>query len=300
MQKQAALKIIKKHFSSISESQIAFTQGNDHDVYIVNNQVAFRFPKIPREINPKRSEFLKQLTHTSPLPLPTIDIHKDEATGITYEVNQFLPGVSFYPDVAQTFSQNELMIVARKLGKFLSSIHSFQIAEARKIHLDELDPSDFWEYIQDNPTAYPHFKNIVFPHISKDEQNWTEKLFTDFIHTTKEKPLPLRVIHGDMWTYHIIVDPQKHSLSGVIDFWGRIADPANDFKAFEYYGKEFVEEVYKNYSLPIDNDFEKRRLFYTGHDEVFEFARQLERGDKEKIAKHKKSLSKYIMDHPLL
>ncbi len=102
-----------------------------------------------------------------------------------------------------------------------------------------------------------------------------------------------------MWTFHIIVDANKHVLSGVIDFWGRIADPANDFKAFEYYGTDFVQEIYKNYTLSIDENFEKRRLFYTGHDEVFELVRQIKRGNKEKIEKHKNSLSEYILTHPL-
>ena len=104
-------------------------------------------------------------------------------------------------------------------------------------------------------------------------------------------------MHSDMWTYHIIVDPDKHTIAGIIDF-GEESDPANDFKAFEYYGKNFVKEVYKNYSLPVDEDFEKRRLFYTGHDEVFEFARQLEKGNPEKIQLHKRSLSDYIKGHP--
>jgi hypothetical protein len=79
----------------------------------------------------------------------------------------------------------------------------------------------------------------------------------------------------------------------------RIADPARDFKAFEYYGKDFVQEVYTHYSLPRDEHFEKRRLFYTGHDEVFELARQLQKGDEEKRVKQKKSFSEYIEMHRL-
>lgn len=292
--------IIQKHFSDLTTYDLINSfDGNDHWVFVVKNK-SFRFPKVPREIDSKKANFLKRLAPLSPLPLPIIEIHKDEDTGIYYEINDYVPGVSFYPSIAKTFSHDELLEVAKKLGKFLSAIHSFPVSEARELSLDEMNPIDFWEYIEQNQHAYPEYKRVVFPHVSKEEQIWIEKLFTDYITLIKTKPFRTQVTHSDMWTYHIIVDPAKHTLSGVIDFWGRIADPANDFKAFEYYGKAFVNDVYKNYSLPIDEEFEKRRLFYTGHDEVFEFARQLQQGNEEKIIKHKESLSDYIATHPLI
>lgn len=289
--------IFQQYFPDVRADEVtALLDGNDHFVFVVRDKT-FRFPKVPREINPKRSEFLKQLAPLSPLQLPIIEIHKDQHTGLSYEVNTYIPGVSFYPNVAKQFSSNEMKTIAHKLGAFLSAIHSFPLDKARELKLDELNPTDFWAYMEQNPSAFPKYKKLVYPYVSSEEQKWIEKLFTDFISLAKAKPLPLRVIHADMWVFHIIVDPTAHTLSGVIDFWGRISDPANDFKAFEYYGEDFVNEVYKNYSLPLDEDFEKRRLFYTGHDEVFELARQIERGDQGKIEKHKRSLSDYIKTH---
>lgn len=295
--KQQALHIITSHYPNISEDNISFTQGNDHYVFVVNNKVVFRFPKVLRYIDPKRANFLKLLASETSLNLPKIEIHKDEKTGITYEVNKFLPGVSFYPSIASTFSHNELMTIAQKLGDFLTTVHSFPIEKARELTLDEMNPNDFWAYMEQNPNAFPKFKKLVYPHVSREEQAWIENLFTEYIALIKEKPFQTRVLHADMWTFHIIVDPDNHTLSGVIDFWGRIADPANDFKAFEYYGEDFVKEVYKYYTLAIDKNFNKRRLFYTGHDEVFELARQIEIGDVTMIEKHRQSLVQYIKNH---
>lgn len=291
--------IFKQHYPDITVNDVtAYYEGNDHRVFVIGNKVTFRFPKVPREIDPKRANFLKKLVSISPLSLPTIEIHKDKETEIVYEINTFIPGESFHPNVAKTFSHDELMKVAQKLGAFLSAIHSFSIEEARKLQLDEMNPNDFWEFMEQNPTAYPSFEKSVFPHVTKEEQDWIKKLFTDYIALIKEEPFETKVTHSDMWTYHIIVNAENHTLSGVIDFWGRIADPANDFKAFEYYGKAFIEEVYRNYTLPRDKNFDKRRLFYTGHDEVFEYARQLKEGSPEKIEKQKQSLSNYIASHP--
>jgi aminoglycoside 2''-phosphotransferase len=297
--KRLYLDIIKKHFPNISQDNIrSLPGGNDHDVFVVNEEKVFRFPKVSREINPRRANFLKQFAPLSPLPLPLIEIHHED--GFDYEVNSFLYGISFYPSIAKTFSHLELMQIAKKMGEFLTAVHSFPLDKARALGIDELDPTDFWEYMEQNPNAFPKFQKSIFPHISKEEQIWIEKLFTDYISLIRHNPFQTKLTHSDMWTFHIIVDPEKHILSGVIDFWGRIADPANDFKAFEYYGDDFVKEVYKSYSLPIDEDFEKRRFFYTGHDEVFELARSIERGNEKKIEQHKKSLSNYIKTHYLM
>lgn len=290
-------KIIKKQYPNVSFEDIKNFQGNDNFVFVVNNDIAFRFPKVPRKINPARAEFLKAFVQSSPLPLPTIDIHVEPGTGLNYEINTFIPGESFFPKVAKTFTKEELMVIAQKLGEFLSAVHSFPAEKARRIGVDEMDPSDFWAYMEQNENAYPKFKRLVFPHISKDEQKWVEKLFTDYISLIKKTPFKTRVVHSDMWVFHIIVDPQKHTLSGVIDFGPRIADPANDFKAFEYYGADFVQEVYKSYKVEVDEHFEKRRLFYTGHDEVFELARQIEKKDNDGISGQKVSLSSYIKQH---
>jgi hypothetical protein len=101
-----------------------------------------------------------------------------------------------------------------------------------------------------------------------------------------------------MWVFHIIVDPNRHMLSGVIDFATRIADPAKDFKAFEHYGRDFVKEVYANYIMPVDDSFEMRRLFYTGHDMVFTVARSIEQGNTREANLAEEQLMKYIEAHP--
>lgn len=292
------LTIVRKHFPDVTWEDVTATYaGNDHWLLVVRDKV-FRFPKVPRDIDARTSEFLKHLASRSPVPVPAISVHKDSNTGIFYEVNGYISGVSFYPAVAKTFSRRELLAVARKLGAFLSAVHAFPISEVRKLALDELNPSDFWAYMKHNPRAYPAYRRIVFPHISRREQVWIERLFDDYVAQIRERPFQTKVTHADMWTYHIIVDADKHELTGIIDFWGRIADPASDFKAFEYYGQEFVREVYRTYTHSVDDDFERRRLFYTGRDEVHELARQLTLGNQDKIAEHKRSLSAYIAAHP--
>jgi hypothetical protein len=101
-----------------------------------------------------------------------------------------------------------------------------------------------------------------------------------------------------MWVFHIIVDPHRRVLSGVIDFATRIADPAKDFKAFEHYGRDFVNEVYAAYGIPAGSSFEMRRLFYTGYDMVFMLARSIESGDAKGANSAEGRLMRYIEAHP--
>jgi len=165
--------------------------------------------------------------------------------------------------------------------------------------MNEMDPADFWDYMENNPNAYPWVRRTLWPMLPPEERAWVVSLFERFITQARQTPLPLVIRHNDMQHCHIIVDPDAHKLSGVIDFSWRIADPAGDFKAFEHYGREFVAEVYALYGGTVDPGFEARRLFYTGHDEVFRLVRSCAAGDAEVIAEDCAQLSAYIRAHPV-
>lgn len=190
------------------------------------------------------------------------------------------------------------MKIARQMGTFLTALHSMSIDRARQIGMNEMDPTDFWSYIEQNPAAWPSVRDRLIPRLPIREQRWVEHLYERFIAQTRATPLPLVVRHSDMQPQHIIVREETHELSGVIDFAWRIADPAGDFKAFELYSRRFVDEVHAHYALPIDPEFDERRLFYTGHDMVFETMSAIDRNDTAAIRMRMASLSAYIAGHP--
>jgi aminoglycoside 2''-phosphotransferase len=239
---------------------------------------------------------VRHFAQISPIPVPVGDYHFDALTGISYEISPFIKGVSFYPKFGATFTHKELMAVAQHLGQFLTTLHSFPLEQAREMRVNEMDPSLFWLYMHE--VAYPYCKRVLASHISNSTHDWVRELFTTYIDEIRTTPFQTRVTHADMWVFHIIVDPEQHKLSGIIDFATRIADPANDFKAFEHYGPALVKEVYANYSLPVDGTFEMRRLFYTGHDMVFVLARAIEAGNAEEIKLADAALTSYIEAHP--
>lgn len=291
-------RVIATHVPGVTADDIEMNaEGNDHIVYFVRRRVTFRFPRTPRRINPTRKTFLDAFVQRSPIPVPLITIHHDAHTESDYEINTYLPGVPFEPALASTFSPEHLRTIATKLGQFLTALHSFPLDIARALGVDELDPVTFGDYMADNPAAYPYFRKMVSSSLTPHQERWVDRLFTDYVALVRAHPFSVRVAHADMWPFHILVDPQSETLTGVIDYWPRIADPASDFKAFEAYGADFVATVYQQYTLPRDESFEARRLFYTGHDEVAELARAIERGIPARIAARYASLTAYIAAH---
>lgn len=301
--REVHLAIIRKQYPGTSLRDMTLHAGGEHHVYVVDGSVIFRFPQVPRRIPLVRKHALEWLAVTGAVSfrLPTCEIRHDPEFDVWFERARYLPGVPFTPDVAATFTRDEQLTIARQMGAFLSALHALPIDPARELGMDEMYPTDFWDYMANNPSAYPWVRRTLWPVLPPEERAWIEQLFERFIAQIKRTPMPLVIRHNDMFPYHIIVDPASHELTGVIDFSWRIADPAGDFKAFEYYGRAFIDEVYVHYRGTVDPGFERRRLFYTGHDEVFRLVRSLDAssasGDAAEVARSRASLSAYIRAH---
>lgn len=289
------LRIVKKKFPNVESQKIQiYDDGWDYVVIVVNNRLAFRFPRredyaktLPIEVG-----FLDQFANESPIRVPRLIYQKDEEAEIPYVVYDFIHGVQFTKGISRTFSRKELLAVAQKLGIFLTAVHTFSTVKARQLGIPIVDSLDSWQ------KRLTKIKNLVFPNISEDEQQWVVTLFENFFKTIRIVPVKPVLTHSDIMPEHIIVDPMTHALSGIIDFGDMcIADPAYDFTFLSRYGEDFLNEVYRNYSLPKDDLFEVRRQFYEDRLVVTNLEHSLELRDEKRIEAHKKQLSDYIKIH---
>src|SRR5207244_3738713 len=112
--------------------------------------------------------------------------------------------------IAHTFSKKELLGIAEHLGQFLTALHSFPTDKIKELEQYNFEPLPAWQERLDK------LRKIVFPHIPQDEQQWIEKLFTDFFQIIQKSSIRKVVTHGDIMPEHIIVDPKTHTLSGII------------------------------------------------------------------------------------
>ena len=291
------LKIVRKIFPDNTDEKIQiFDDGWDYVVIVVNNETAFRFPRkedyaktLPIEVN-----FLEQFASQSPVNVPKLIYKKDKETGISFVAYEFIPGVQFTKSISNNFSKEELLTIAQQLGSFLTTVHSFPIEKAKQLGIQQINSFDSWQ------KRLTKIKKEVFPHIDENKQQWIITLFKNFLKTIAKVPIKSVLTHSDIMPEHIIVDPEVHTLSGIIDFGDiLIADPAYDFTFLARYGQDFLNEAYKNYRLPRDEAFEIRRQFYEDRLVVTNLEHSLELRDKGRIATHKQQLFDYVATHPL-
>lgn len=291
------LSIIKSYYPDISPDSITvFQDGYDHDVLLINKRQVFRFPRTKDHGKKDRIEnaFLSVFAPTSPISVQEMVGHVDLKTGMEYQMYNFIPGVQLTGKIAKTLSEQELVKIAIDMGRFLATLHSFPITQARLMHMDELDPKLYWKYFKD---LYIDIKTTIFPLLSKEEQQWTERLVKKYICATKDNPYEVKVTHHDLLAEHIIIDEKTHRLNGVIDFSLRIADPARDFEYFDRYGAMFLKTVYENY-LPTDTFYNQRRKFFAGHVPVINLYESIQKKDKQMIEAHLIELKEYISQTP--
>lgn len=285
-------KIIDELYPNISTDRIQiFDDGWDYVVFAIDGRKAVRFPRRPdyAEKLPVEVAFLNHFSSQSPVSVPRLTLHTDKQTSLPYVTYDFIPGVQFKKSVSRNFSKVELSAVAKQLGEFLTAMHSFPVETAKQLGIQQIDSFESWE------KRLTKIKKEVFPHISEYEQKWTVTLFKNFLEIIAKTPVKPLVTHSDIMPEHIIVDPETHTLSGIIDFGDiLIADPAYDFTFLAGYGKDFLNECYRNYGLPRDEMFEKRRQFYEDRLALTNLEHSIEQKDQIMIGNHKAELNKYV------
>ena len=284
------IKVVKNHHPDITDQVIKiFDQGWDHIVIVINGKDTYRFPRgedykrhLPIEV-----AFINEFISQSPITIPKPSLHTDEKIGV-YATYPFIEGVPFTTEIARTFTQEELHEIAEKMGKFLKAMHKFPIERAKKIGVIEPEPLKYWRNIYE-------LRKKMFHYLSVTEQHWVKNIFNEFFLLINEKSFSPVVTHSDIYPDHIIVDPEKHVINGVIDVSDvSIGDPAYDFSFLDNYGKLFLDTVFNAYSLSPDKNFNKRRRFYKEHDVLNNLDHAIKIGDIKKIEEYKQLLNRIV------
>lgn len=288
--KDKYVSIIQIHIRNLNKSDVIwYEDGWDFVVAVVGEQV-FRFPrrkdyesKLPIEV-----KFTDQFITRSPVDIPKLILHHNVDIG-NYVTYTFLPGAQFKRKLADTFPVEKKLEIARQIGCFLTAIHSFPVSKAKEIGIEEINSLKSWT------DRLEYIKTKVFPYLNQKEQEWTIHVFTRFINLITAYPIQNVMSHSDIMPEHIIVDPKTYTLSGIIDFGDIvIADPAYDFTFLNKYGKDFLEEAYRSYTLPKDPNFEARRQFYEDRLVVTNLEHSIKVGDKNWIDKHLEEFRNYL------
>ncbi len=257
------IRLIQQNFPQLTVQIVTpITKGWDSFVLDVNNTLIFRFPMRDDVIEQIQRELrlLPILAPTLSTPIPHFTfIGKGNATYPYTFVG--------YPKIGGQALENacitsgQLTVLAQALATFLNELHSFPTTQAIQVGVQEHTPVQWRDRYQER---YIDLQQRVFPLLNTGLRVKSEHLWENFLNANNMFTFQPRLIHCDLACEHIFYNPERSTLTGVID-WGdvTIGDSALDFVGFhQTHGKEFTEQVLMRYQGRVDAAFQQRIHFY--------------------------------------
>jgi len=254
MKKAELVRKIRQEFPELKwKKAVHNVEGWDHYVLILDNKYVFRFPRKADYRSQLFSEIslLKYLKGKINFQIPDYKFIAKDKSFAGYEMIQ---GVQLKKNIFDHLPQATKDTVAKQLAQFFTAVHNVPPKIAKKFVMGHDDPKKV--YLD----TVVKSKKFVFPRIAKPYR----QSLLDFFQKIKNIKFPKKtLIHYDIYYTHILFDTNKKRLTGVIDFDDKnFEDPAVDFLELWYYGQDFVENVYKYYRGPKDQNFLARSHTY--------------------------------------
>lgn len=150
--------------------------------------------------------------------------------------------------------------LASDMAEFLAALHQISVAALTNL---ETRPSltTQLEFVDARSSTTPVMKTHLTAREFDELERWWDRLLSD--HWMQD--FPATVIHQDFWYENLLVDPDSHRLTGVLDWeHSRFGDPAIDLVPSDYLGSKFAREVVAAYEISIGglDDHSDERLDY--------------------------------------
>lgn len=230
-------------------SSRAINDGVANFVIEVNNDWIFRFSR--RELTRRQmvveNKFLPKFEATCPILIPHIEYSGEDFMGY-----KKIPGTPLKSDILTKLPGETQNKVARDLGSFLSTLHTFSF-----------DHPDLKEFPYGGEDFWNEIWSVVSPLLSKRTATNTKDYFEEAFLKMHRKPSKKVLTHSDLGTSNILFNNETQTL-GVIDFGDLcIHDPARDFNGLlRNHGRAFTERVLSFYTPKIESNFWDRIDFY--------------------------------------
>jgi aminoglycoside 2''-phosphotransferase len=261
------IKELSKIIPNLSKNQVKFLYHGTYNVFEVQSKYIFRIPDrfirneegaklIQREID--ILNFLKSYISV-PIPKPLFISLTEDLPFVGYEK---IPGVS----LSRIYSQTNISYkrkIAEQVASFLNALHSKTLSIKFTELFQILEPLRGDTYNQYWSNRLEKLRQVVFSELRTFEQNWLERIFSDFVSNDKNFHFSPNLIHGDFDTSNILVnrDIRIPEITGIIDFEeSSIYDPACDLLFFDE-GDEFLNTLLLNYDYSDDPSLLSRMKF---------------------------------------
>ena len=228
-------------------------EGRDFQIFEVNAEWLFRFPKRPESAARLMKEYrlLSDLKGRVSLPIPDYRHFRESRGALSWPFAGYkkIPGTP--GDVAEAINWPT---TARQLGSFLAELHTYPVERA----LEAGVPREKRFLARWRDEALAGLDDIA--HLPVDQRDLSEYLKRDLPGCAGGTP---RLVHNDLWAEHILIDPHTHSVSGIID-WGdaAVGDPAVDLApVYAWRGEQGLRDVLNLYPATLTSDIVDRARY---------------------------------------
>ncbi|MHA2066589.1 MAG: phosphotransferase family protein [Candidatus Thorarchaeota archaeon] len=265
IEESVVLAAAKSCFPQIAKPRIRFHYHGTYNVYLIEGEYMFKFPSTILSLDERqklvRREALllerlrSHLTFEIPAP-EFVDTNSDSP----YMGYRMIPGTSLSRHFDSTTSEQQRFL-GNQVGRFLSQLHAID-GSALGIGNDGTYKSE--ESLREFREVFARVQDIIFPNLSKQEIEWTEDLFHDFLDSIENFQFKPVLVHGDFDTSNILVNHESYTITGMIDFEeSRVYDPAADL-IFLSEGVEFLTSLLHTYTGKKDPRLGQRVVFRLG------------------------------------
>ncbi len=246
---------IHSQFPELQWSSYTYiTEGWDHEVILLDNQIVFRFPLDEEYTESLKTEIeiLHKLRSIVDIDIPNYKYIADDYSFAGYPI---IGGSELTKSNFDSLDSEVRHNIAQQLADFLSAIHT---AKTNGYDFNEVPVSYFSKDQQDvKDLAIEHLKKVLTP----KEIEEVHSILAE-VDAMRSSDIPKVFIHGDVYSRHLLWDSDNSKL-GIIDFSDMSTDdPAIDFAELHEYGRDFVQLVYELYRGPKDSTFLDRSWQY--------------------------------------
>lgn len=247
--------VIAGCFPEFRLKTLRFIGGSWCRVFIANGDTYFRFPHSDQALEeiPRQRAIYEHVAGRLSVPVPRFTLYSTGCVTFPYPVAGYAQ-VSGTPLAGRVLTSR----AAQQIGRFLKSLHATAPPpcwEARPVRT----PSE---------EAHAFFQRMAAISRLLGRRQWAwftgqiERFASDPL--AQIRPAPV-LVHDDIDSQNILIDPQTGDLSGIIDFeLANIGDPVADFTALRgETGSVRTREAVEAYGGPPDAGFEMRLQFWS-------------------------------------
>jgi aminoglycoside 2''-phosphotransferase len=233
-------------------------EGGGCQVFETDSGLAWRFlkPSAPQAGLDLEIRLLPELAGAVSLPVPRYEYISDSMVSPRFVGYRKIEGVPFTRErLAACRSDRPL----QQLAQFLADLHRFPAERAQALRVPACLPD---ECRADWARWGERVGTHVFPLLDERQRAWAERTLADLLNDSVMTDYTPALTHGDLWAEHILFDPEREELTGVIDFESaRLADPAGDWVALWLdHAERTIEWLLAHYAGPVNATLRHRML----------------------------------------